>query len=64
MNFATLAEAKTYVREMSTEDTEEIGNDQVIQYVDEGDIELVPIGEDPTSDALFITLGRVSEVLY
>lgn len=63
MNFSTLQEAKKYVREMSVADTEEIATDQVIEYIDEGDIEIVREGEDPTSDALFIVLGSVTQVL-
>lgn len=64
MNFDTLQEAKKYVREMSVEDTTEIGDYSVMEYSN-GEIELIAVGEEhsDTSDAP-LYLGKVSEVLY
>jgi len=64
MNFNTMREAIKYVREMSVEATEEIGNHEVWQY-DSGDIEIVEPGTDlsDTGDSARL-VGLVREVLY
>jgi hypothetical protein len=64
MNFSSLQEAKKYVREMSVEETEEIGDASVMQYLDGGDIEIVAIGEECSDPSAVTYLGKVKEVLY
>lgn len=64
MNFDSLQEAKKYVRELSVEDTTEIENASVMQYLDSGDIEIVAIGEECSDPSAVTYLGSVREVLY
>ena len=63
MNFNSLREAKKYVREMSVEDTEEIGNCSVVEYSN-GAIEILTDREDRSdmSDDCK-DLGTVTQVL-
>jgi hypothetical protein len=65
MTFDSLQEARKYVAEMSPDDTAEIGDASVLEYINGGDIEIVAEGEEhsDTSEP-FIVLGKVCEVLY
>lgn len=64
MNFDSIQEATKYVREMSVEATEEIGNASVMQYLDGGDIEIVAVGEECSDPSAVTYLGTVAQVLY